>query len=470
MFRSLFSIGAIFSLLFVSLGVPAANAARKRCPEEPPSTLLSLFKRSDAVYIGKFDKTADGEVTRTDEDSKTVSVSEHFSISNTVKGESRKFFVRTYDAYRYTGSAAAEVETPDAEEVSADQIPEVEAPEEEFEDDSYRSLKPGDNVMLFLRYVEEGDGEEGVKKGKRVLDLTHYRDGIKRLEDTELSSYEARVKELKGILSKKNGNDADVLNWLIRCIDDPVTRWEGAFELHSSFQNLDWKERRKAEEQESAADEAGAENESADEVVEEEIAEEDDEFDNSVYAGLLTDAQKTQLMSIAISSKSAKADEKTSVRRDRDGDRVLFDVVKRWGDSKLAAAMLDRLRGTGEDNYEKHNWMSSIAEVLKDKELSSISEKFSNATYQDDDEEFDDTKDKVEDEVIDGPAVEPEESEESEETSGPATEEGSVDTVEKADKKTYKQYRDELFADFIGKATALISQEKEKAVAKTNAK
>jgi hypothetical protein len=88
MLRSLFSVAAICSLLFVSLAAPSANAARRRCPEEPPSTILSLFKKSDAVYIGKFDKSVDGEVTRTDEHSQTLNIADHFSISTTIKGDS----------------------------------------------------------------------------------------------------------------------------------------------------------------------------------------------------------------------------------------------------------------------------------------------------------------------------------------------------------------------------------------------
>lgn len=450
MFRSLFSVAAIFSLLFVSIASPV-TAYGRRCPDEPPSTLLSLYKKSNAVYIGKFDKTTEGDVVRTDEESKTITVSEHFSISTTIKGESRKFFVRTYEQYRYNNVA---VET---EEFG-----------EEYDEDG-RSLEAGDNVILFLKYSED---EERDKKGKRVLDVAHYRDGIKQLDESELSSYEARIKELKGILSSKNVNDADVLNWILKCIDDPITRWEGAFELYSSFQTLVWKEESQKEDEEESADSDESENasktEGADADAEAEEFEEEDEFDNSVYATLLTDAQKSRLTQVAISSKPAKANAETDRAELNEGDRVLFDVVKHWGDSRLAAAMLDRLRGTGDDNYKKLNWMSSIAEVLKDKELSAITEKFGDVTYQDDDEEFIESKDKPGSEVSDGPVAEPEKTDESEaETTEPAAEEKvPANSDDDSAKKTYKQHRDEMIADFIAKATAILSQEKKKAEAK----
>ncbi len=447
MLRSLFSVAAICSLLFVSLAAPSANAARRRCPEEPPSTLLSLYKQSDAIYIGKFDKTVDGEVIRTDEHSQTLKVSDHFSISTTIKGESRKFFVRNYDEFRYLGN---EVESEAVEE-----------PEEQFEDE-YK-LNKGDSVVLFLKYIED----EGVdNKGKRVLDVAHYRDGVKRLGEAQISSYEARIRELKGIFSSKTGNDAEVLNWIMKCIEDPVTRWEGAYELYSSFQSIEWMERNKADE-ENSSDEPEADSREEGETDGEEIFDEEELFDNSVYAKLLTEAQKAHLADIAISSKPSSSEEKSATRLFRDGDRVLFDVVKRWGDSRLANAMLDRLRSTGDDNYEKLSWMTSISEVLKDKELSAISEKFGDATYQDDEEEVAGSKDENDSDAVDTPADVEGSDLPTTEPSAPTGEENSSDkNDDKAAKKTYKQFREELIADFIGKASMIIAQEKNKADAK----
>lgn len=460
MFRSLFSVGAICSLLFVSIGVPAAKAAGKKCPVEPPSTILSLFKASDAVYLGKFDKTSEGDVVRSDEDSSTVSVSQHFSISSTIKGESRKFFVRTYDDYRYKPAQAEIPETTDAvvQEVPND---EIEEPEFDEEDEGYRPLREGDTVLLFLKYEEPEEGEVVAKNGKRKLELAHYRDGIKRLGESEVASYEARVRELKGILSKKTGNDAALLNWIIRCIDDPVTRWEGAYELQSSFATLDWKERSKKEHADAEAEKTDdAVSEDADGHGEDEVIE-DEELDNSVYASLLTEAQKARLMQIAVSSKPADPKEQPRMLFNRDGDQLLFDVVKRWGDTKLASVMLDRLRSSGDNNYDKLIWMTSIAEVLKSDDLTAITEQFGDATYQGDDEAFE-TEDEAET-VTDGPADPKEERTDETKTGSPETETYPPGDEAKAEKKTYKQYRDELLADFFDKASVIISQEKEKA-------
>lgn len=443
MLRSFFSIAAICSLLFVSIAAPAANAARRKCPEEPPSTLLSLYRKSDAVYLGKFEKTVAGDMIRTDEYSRTIAVSDSFSISTAIKGEPRKFFVREYEEYQYAGS--------DDEGLRSEE------PMEEF-NEGYR-LKPGDNVVLFLKFVEDEDSKENVM---RELDVVHYRDGVMRLDVSELSSYEARLQDLKGILSSKQVSDAAILNWIIRCIEDPITRWEGAYELFGSFQMLDWDEQN-TDTVDVASDEP--ENGDSDVVLAEtEVAAEEEEFDNSVYARLLTDEQKARLVQIAISERAAEDLKDARVRHDRDGDRVLFDVVKRWGDARLASVMLDRLRATGEDNYEKLYWMSSISEILKDKELTRISEKFGNFSYQDGDEEFIDEKDvdSASDNEVEQPKVPVTVAAETDDPGPTVEQETPLPPDGKKVKKTFRQVRDELLSDFFDRAGAAIALEAQK--------
>src|SRR5262245_16479254 len=141
MLKSLFSLGAICSILLTSFIVSPAKAA-KRCPVEPPSTILSLYKRSDVVFVGKFDKSEDGEVVTSEANYRTVNMSDHFSISSTFKGDSRKFFVREHVDYRYTRDETE--------------------PEDEIDSEDYDgpNLKVGDSVILFLRYADEEETEE----------------------------------------------------------------------------------------------------------------------------------------------------------------------------------------------------------------------------------------------------------------------------------------------------------------------
>jgi hypothetical protein len=466
MYRSLISAAAALSLFVSTFVSPAVTYAKKRCPDEPPSTLLSLYRKSEAIFVGKFDKTTVGDVITEDEHSTMVNVSDHYSISSTLKGKTEKFFVHTYEQYSYKGEDGAE---------------EIE------EEEGYGTRpKPGDAVLLFLKLKTEEEAEEGKparapKRGKPELDVVHYRDAIRPVKVSEVSSYEARIKDLNGIFSsKKEASDADILKWILKCIDDPVTRWDGAFELLTSIQNLEWKkeqekEREKETDKEDSTDaesdaevEAGEKTEDSDEEADEshEMESDEEEFDNSAYASLLTTEQKDYLTNIAINLKPRKAAETAGAPESDDekptldeGDRVLFELVKRWGDARLAAAMLDRLRASGEENYQKASWMTMIAEVLKDSELSSLGEKFSELSWRED-------ADTVETEKNESESKKPETDEV--ETKEPVSEKDPViDEISgeihdgPPEKKTYKMLRDELLAQFIDRANVVITKESE---------
>ena len=454
MYRSLVSAAAALSLLVSTFISPAITHAAKRCPDEPPSTLLSLYKKSDAIFLGKFDKTTVGDVVSEDEHSTMVNVSDHFSISSTLKGKTEKFYIRNYEQYRYKGSDGTE-EIEDEEGYGVEKV------------------EPGDTVLLFLKVKAE---DEENKESKPELDVVHYRDAIKPVKAAEVSSYEARIKELNSIFSSKKADDADILNWILRCIDDPVTRWDGAFELLTSFQNLEWKKEQEKEREKEAEKEVSSETETDAEITGEnfeasdegseeshedgELAEE--EFDNSAYATLLTAEQKDALTNIALDLKPEKSenqedpeseDEKPTLN---EGDRVLFELVKRWGDSRLAAAMLDRLRVTGEDTYQKLAWMTLITDVLKDTELSSLGEKFSEISYREDGEtvEVEKTEAKKSETnkgEVEEPVSEP----------APAGDDTSNDLHDGPPKKTFGMLRDELLAQFIDRAQVVITKETE---------
>jgi hypothetical protein len=453
MYRSLVSASAALSLLVSTFISPAATYA-KRCPDEPPSTLLSLYKKSDAIFVGTFDKTTVGDVVSEDEHSTMVKASDHYSISSTLKGTTQKFFVNTYEQYHYKGSDGTE---------------EV----EEEEGYGVEKVEPGDTVLLFLKFKAE---DEENTSGKPGLEIVHYRDAVRPVKASEVSSYEARIRDLNGIFSGKKADDADILKWILRCIDDPVTRWDGAFELLNSFQSLEWKKQQedeaknKVENEESSDVETDAELtdekiESSDADVEESHemeAEEEEEIDTSAYASLLTAEQKDSLTNIAINLKPAKAEDTENSEDEvekptlSDGDRVLFELVKRWGDARLAAVMLDRLRIAG-DNYEKADWMNSIAEVLKDGELKTAAEKFSEVSYREDDETVkvektetpeERTKDKRE---VEGPVYDTE----------PVSDESQNDIHDDPPEKTYKILRDEMLAQFIDRAQVVLTKEQE---------
>lgn len=57
----------------------------------------------------------------------------------------------------------------------------------------------------------------------------------KELEPKELDVYLSRLEELSKIPAEKTGAppSSDTLNWLVRCMEHPATRWEGAHEFRT---------------------------------------------------------------------------------------------------------------------------------------------------------------------------------------------------------------------------------------------
>lgn len=326
MLRSLLSVCAILVLLLPTIFIPRQVTA---CPVKLPETLLALYRNSDAIYIGTYDKITEHEIVEDTAERIIVNTKRHFDISTTLKGEPMKLVALDETDYRYKNLPGATEESSEVAEaeVEAEQS-EQDVPEEE---DLYVSpvLNSGDLVLLFLK----NDPDTG------ALNLTDYRDGVKKMTSREkLDAYEARIRELNTIFSGKKVDDASIVEWLVRCARDPLTRWEAAFEIYLSFQELGWREREKQEQEQQQAEGEAAEAEPAEAEEGSEASEEEavevEELDRSVYARLLTDAQKQELMNIIIEARPA-SDSKNANRLDR-GDRVLIDVVSNWGDGRFA--------------------------------------------------------------------------------------------------------------------------------------
>ena len=451
MFRSLLSAAAIFVLFFSGLFLPVNVSARSRCPVKMPETLLSLYQNSDGIYIATFDKKADGEVTEDTADYSALNIKKHFSISSTLKGESRKFFVLDDTEYRYKNTPETAGEPEDGEEAE-----EPDDPEASIE------LKPGDTLLLFLKNGEDNDPPT----------LTDYRDGTKKLSMEQIGVYEARIKELSSIFSEKKVNEARIVEWLIRCAEDPVTRWEGTFELLQSVQNVEWQEQAAEELKERKArgepvEEEPTESEAANEDGEEEENPRKN-VDTSNFAKLLDVNQKQALANLLLDRPAPAADDSDRKVSKIRGDGELIELVKRWGDPRLAGFLLDQLRINKDDPSTVARTMNTISEILEDKEIGSLAEKYAEISYEDDaDVVVVESESEVAYETaVEGPKNESEntpvrnEAEKVLETQTPNAE--PEKEAVKPKKITYKELRDEIFLKFI-ETVEKVMAEKEKA-------
>ena len=434
MFRSLIAAAGIFVLTFSALIIPRQAMA---CPEELPETLLSLYKNSSEIHIATFDKSEDVSISEDTADYRVVDIKKHFTISSTLKGETRKFFVLEEQEYRYKNQ---DPESGNAGAYEAEEYGRVD-------------LKGGETLLLFLKTDEES--------GK--LGMTHYRDAIKPMPAEHIGSYETRIRELNGIFNNGKASDAAIVNWLMGAIEDPATRWEGAFELEQSFSQMGWRdEAAKNLAEQKANGEAVEEPEAAN--VEGEEAEHGEEMaDTSAYARLLTDDQKQQLADILL-AEAKKGDEKEEEKADeliKKGNDALVTLVQNWRDPRFPEFFLEQLRASTADSWVKYDLMNAIANQLDDEDLKKIATGYSDISYQEDDAVVEaqtpltaGLAETTGNDATPGESIE----------KSAAAAENNLDTVAAEAKVTYKELRRQREGEFISRADAVVAERNANAV------
>ncbi len=364
MFKSIFSIVA-FSAVLAGQLIFAPLAEARRCDEEPPKTLLDLYRKSTEIHVARYEGSYEVGILDSGEDFTVVELSKRYTVTSTLKGPTRASFVMDDQEYRYTGEDAAEPEAEDAHRIVV--------------------LAPGDTVMLFLK--------AGETPGSAVL--ADYADAVKPMSGEKLASYEKRVSELNSLFASGQPSDAKLVDWILGAIEDPHTRWEGAFELLTGLETLEWKAERERSIQERR--ERGETIE--DWELEDLNYQEFERFDNTPYARILSEKQKHQLLELLLSVNEAAANSNgdTSSRKMSEGDRVLIDLVGRWGDDRMADMLLGEISGELEHGWVRAKYMDRVAKILGDAEARAIVSMYENIYYLED-------EDAVEADVV-GPAV-----------------------------------------------------------------
>jgi hypothetical protein len=358
-----------------------------------PLTLLSLYRSSQFIYIGTFDRSEEGEPSEETAGYTIIPTKKFFTLSTSLKGETKKMLVLGDSEYRFkeiqpevdeVEEVAGESETETSEDVTA-AAPEAEASDAETEDGEDEvdeaELTPGDRVLLFLNN-DEDEGEEG------ELELVDYSDGLKKMTPEKLAAYEPRIRELNEIFSKAEPSYSEIVAWIVRCAEDPQTRWEGTYELLRSFQYLDLNAARaKTVEQKPQTDQVEADPERY-------FPQPPKKFDtgDENFAKELTEGQKLVLTNLLLSREPPQRNQGHSIddtARMIRGDRELFDIVKRWGDSKVATYLLEQLRYDSSDPNLKVDLMESVSTILADDLLTEIAAQYSDVRWQSDAQEPD---------------------------------------------------------------------------------
>jgi hypothetical protein len=294
------------------------------CPPPPPMPLRALYNQSVRIVVARVGAS---KMIRTDDEYLVVRTALH--VSSTIKGKDDQTVI-FWEHYVWNEDP---VVSPD-----------------------YSS---GDTVLVFLTRLED-EGEY------TILDQTY---GIKRLADAALKVYLQRISEPAKIIEGSKPDASDLVEWLVRCAEEPATRWEGAYELDLSASMLfdDSANSEQDEETPDDGEESGedqSETHAAEPVQEPEVDEEQNLL--SAFAALVTESQRSRLVDALINAANIE-----------EGDLDLMSLVSHWNDPRLVPFLVSQLRNKVDSPpYVAQQMMEIVAEALGDKRLTSLSERF----------------------------------------------------------------------------------------------
>lgn len=370
---------ALPPVLLVAAALACAFAVERSlaCPIPiPPQPLRTLYKASERVVVARVGAK---EVLQTEDEIASVRVALH--VTENVKGSPVQVVHLRQD--EYVGEDADE-ESLTISVSSGRAIP---------------RLKRGERYLFFLDPRKEGDGYE-------VNDESF---GIKQLSDEDLKVYLERLKELAEITRQEPEDKHALAEWLVRCAEQPATRWEGAYELLQSAEAVadgntgepapgetpkallvgeatgapGGAEAQAAPEPQAA--DAPAAAPSPDPRAEEVLVRRLPTFDGLRYARpdpalvpLLNAVQKQRLADALFATPDPK-----------DGDSELMQLVKDFGDPRFPAFVLARLhRFEEEAPAEAELWLRTLAVSLKSEEISELADSYTqDAAYFEEEEQ-----------------------------------------------------------------------------------
>ena len=241
---------------------------------------------------------------------------------------------------------------------------------------SYGDLKGpfvvGEEMLLFLKRSKPESGHKS--HGGYEIDDTQY--GIKKLAGGELKTYLDRIAELSQISGENGPVDSAVVEWLVRCAEDPATRWEGAYELLASVERHSDSEanqdtRSEATDSTSQADDAAREEASATDIS---GPDQNDAAEDSNFGALLTVEQRARLMTALFQTEEIQ-----------DRDLQLIELARRWKEPRLAPFLIEQLRRfEASPPRFAERLMDCIAAALDDKAIAHLAEEYQeNVSYPD---------------------------------------------------------------------------------------
>lgn len=316
--------------LIVAVAPFGANRTVKACPGPPPQPLRTLYTQSELIVVARAGESSVAQVEVND-DYKYFLVCTPLHVSSTLKGEAVE---PTLQVYHWVWGENSDI---------AD------------------AFKEGEDLLVFLNRREEGHGYQ-------VSDTTY---GVKKLSDDALKIYTKRIEELAEIMQQEKPDNAQIAEWLVRCVEESATQWDGIFELSSSYAAMTAEDAKKSSAAEKTgdtpADAASVDGDASGETVEEVTYFREGGYrPDPEFARQLTGEQKTRLGTTLFSAQTVGYNE-----------YMLLIMVKNWNDARLVPFLLSQLRkGSEESEYYAQEMVNIVALALGNEAVTALAKQY----------------------------------------------------------------------------------------------
>lgn len=212
--------------------------------------------------------------------------------------------------------------------------------------------KEGDTVLAFLSRSEH-------YQGYLTVGLSY---GAKSMTNRKIEAYSARIRELIEIERQADplARQQQLVEWLVRCVEEPITMWEGAYDLLNSRELKKMYEREIERRKAQGAQAIAAD---VDKMGSRKI-----EIDFTV---LLSEDQKRRLTAALYRTSSLSG-----------GVMELIQLVELLGDENLVPFMWSYLKAFKKDHpWETNALMHKLANSLMNQEALELIKKFDCGDY-----------------------------------------------------------------------------------------
>jgi hypothetical protein len=306
-----------------------------------PSSLLDLYRQSDLIAIAQVGRSV---VAGTDNEMKFTQVRTDLGISSQLKGENDR---QVIPFYHWVNNAHP------------------------FE------FKQGARLLVLLQFRKTDDG----KRLDGFEAIGWEGKSIKELDDGALAVYRQRIEELTAIFRRGDPEPAEIVEWLIRCVEEPATREEGVRRLSDGISLLKLQRERESEDKSQSVEvEESAGQSEDDEEGSNEQSDNDDSAETSResirLAAALTQERKTRLANALF-----------AIAELNEGDMELVSLIQELGDERLASYLVSQLRRVADRApglAESLVW--KIAQVINDEDIRRLASDYDDAATYDESE------------------------------------------------------------------------------------